>query len=271
MDPDEGLALAASAIISLAFVIRWYGGLIRVTTLGGGRAARWLLAMLPVACLAGLQFFLVQYAAHEVREDPRYDFLFLAGGGAWLALSTQAAKLAGLSARDDAIEARNPAALIALCGWWIGVMSCYCAANIGEGPTIWTTFVPAGAASLTLLILWIVFACLTRGWEAIVIDRDVASAWRLAGLLVGCGVVLGGAVAGDWHSWEGTWWDFLVQGWPVVVMFAVAAWLEIAWRPRPVRSDSPIVLCGIVPGLAFIAFGGIWVVLSRTALGMGGN
>jgi hypothetical protein len=271
LDADEGLTLFVSVIISIVFIVRWYGSLLTVTALPGGRAVRVLVAVLPIGCLAGLQFFLVNYAAHEVREDAQYDVLFLAGGGAWIALSTESAKLAGLSARDDVIEARNPAALVALCGWWIGMMICYSAANIGEGPTIWTTFIPAGAASAAMLMMWLVLAAFTGLSEAIAVDRDVASGVRLAGFFVGSGVILGSAVAGDWESWEGTWHDFLVQCWPVGVLLAAALVPQIIWRPTPARPNQPVGLKGVIPATAFVACAAAWVAFSRLILGMGGH
>lgn len=271
LDADEGLALVVSVALTIVFIVRWYGPLLTVTPLAGGWAWRLVLGALPVPCLIGLQFILIHYAAHEVREQGEYDVLFIAGGVAWLCLATASFGLMGVIARDDAIESRNPVAIVAVSGAWLGVMICYGAANIGEGPTVWTTFVPAAAATASLMALWMLLTATTGISEAITVDRDIASGMRLGGFMIAGGFVLGNAVAGDWHSWDGTWHDFIVQGWPVVVLAIAAGVLQITWRPTSERPVHPVGLRGLVPALLMICCAVGWILLSRRALGMGGT
>jgi hypothetical protein len=204
LDGDEFLALVVASIVGGAAALRWYAALITVTRRAASPVHRFILALAPLACLAIVQGVLACCAAHEVKQAAEYDFLFVAGGAAWLGATTLGLPLADVCPRDDAIESRNPAGVISLCGAWIGVTLCYAGGNIGEGPTIWTTFVPAAAATAALLFLWLLLAVATGVSENIAIDRDAASALRLAGFLIAAGLVLGRAVAGDFQSWEAT-------------------------------------------------------------------
>lgn len=261
MDGDEILALIVSAGVALAATVRWYGGLTTITALGGGRTRRAWLATVPVASLISVQVVLGRWAAHEVREQPEYDLLFLLGGAAWLGLAGWSLPMVGLIARDDAIENRNPAGAIALCGTWIGVMLCYAGGNVGEGPTIWTTFGPAALASVALLLAWLVLEFLTHISEAIAVERDPASGVRLAGFLIASGFVLGRAVAGDWVSTDDTIHDFIVLGWPVVLFLLSAVILQFIWRPTPERPRQPVVAHGVVPSVALVLIAASYVLL----------
>ena len=84
----------------------------------------------------------------------------------------------------------------------MGVGIVYAFSNIGMGPTIWTTIFPALAATILLVLMWLLIESIGRGVaEAITIDRDVATAFRLAGAMIGCAIILGRAAAGKWVSW----------------------------------------------------------------------
>ena len=271
MDGDEGLAMFAGIVGTVAFVVFWYPGLATVTTLGGGGWVRGWAAVVPVGCLLGLQFFLVRFAAHEVREDPAYDFLFMAGGGAWLGLTMLFMGVAGLSVRDDVIEARNAAAMWAASGALAGMTVLFAGANAGEGPTIWTTYVPAFVGAAVMLLLWLVLEAASGVSEAIAVDRDVASGVRLAGFLLAVGLVLGRACAGDWHSWEGTMQDFVSLGWPAALLLVPAAVFQARWTPSAGCPSHPVVRRGVIPALCLCGGAGAWVVVSTVILHMGGH
>lgn len=253
MDDDEVFTTLAAAVITIVAVIRWYGPLLSLTPLGERRGRRILLGLLPLPLLAGLQWVLVHWAAHEVRDDPRYVGLFLVSGAAWLGMTLCCLPLVGLSARDDVLESRNPAAVVALFGASTGMLLCYAGGNVGEGPTIWTTFGPAALAGLTLFGLWFVLEVLTGGREAIAIDRDVASAARLAGFLVAAGLILGRGVAGDWHSWDNTFSDLLTEGWPAFILMLATCTFHLIWRPSLRRPYAPVFSRGIIPAFFLVA------------------
>lgn len=260
MDGDELLGLWISCGLAVFWACRWYASLIRVRTLASHRAPRSFLALVPIGCIGLVQLALSWGAAHEIKDDPSYDFLFLAGGGALLGLVTACLPIVALSGRDDAIESHNVAAVAAVCGAWIGSTFCYAGGNIGEGPTIWTTFVPAFGAVFVLLLLWFVLERLTHISNAISIDRDLASGVRLAGFLVAAGLILGRSVAGDWHSWESTLRDFYVEGWPVLPLMVIAAAFQFAWRPSPQMPRHRALSRGILPAGGMIAIAVMYVI-----------
>ena len=245
-------ALVVACAIALAGAVRWYGCLLTVTSLARTGWQRVWLGLTPVACLILLQGVLNCCAAHEVREQIEYDLLFLAGGAAWLGISGCAARVMGISPRDDAVESPNAAATAAVCGAWIGSMLCYAGGNIGEGPTIWTTFGPAAMATAGLFVLWLMLELLAGSSEAIVVGRDTASGLRLAGFLMAAGLILGRAVAGDWLDWNGALHDFLAQGWPAAPLTLAAAAFQQMWRPTPQNPQHPAWTRGLLPAGALI-------------------
>lgn len=253
MDGDEVFALLAAAVLAIAAAIRWYGPLVRLPRFGSSRGRRAVLALTPILLIVMLQMSLRRWAAHEVREDPQYDILFLVAGAAWLGLTSWALPLVGFSARDDVMESRNRAALLAVCAALAGSTFCYIGGNIGEGPTIWTTFGPAALATVSLFALWLILEFIGSPRIAITIERDPAAAWRLAGFLVACGLILGRAVAGDWQSWDDTLSDFAHQAWPAGLVLLMALLFQIVWRPDPKRSAQSLPLVGLLPAVGLVA------------------
>jgi len=261
LDGDEVFALLVSAAIALVGAAGWYHSLFSVTHLASPPRHRAILALVPLACLSGLQPILSCCAAHEVREGAQYDVLFLLGGVAWLALTGLMLPFVGLSARDDAIETKNPAAVAAVCGAWVGMTCSYAGGNVGEGPTIWTTFLPAALAGGTLLTAWLIVELFTRVSEAITIDRDTASGVRLAGFLIASGIVLGRAVAGNWLSWEDTLADFLLDGSPVIPLILFAVIFQYRWNPTRDRPLHAVRRRGLLPALIFVAGAAAYVIV----------
>jgi hypothetical protein len=157
MSDDEVLVVVVCAAASLFGFLRWYIPLFRVTTLGGSIFQRLVLIATPIVNLGVLYFVLHHWASHEVKQDFRYIGLFMLAGAFWMFLAVEALlPVFGISVRDDAIEGRNSAALITTCGWLTGIMLCYAGGNIGEGPTIWTTLIPAAWAAMALGIIWVI-------------------------------------------------------------------------------------------------------------------
>ncbi len=68
-------------------------------------------------------------------------------------------------------------------------------------------------------------------------------------------MILGRAVAGNWHSAHQTVSDFLARGWPALILWGIAVLLDVLSRPTPERPAPDRLLFGILPGLLFIAAG----------------
>jgi hypothetical protein len=141
-------------------------------------------------------------------------------------------RLMGIGMRDDAIERRNAAAAVVAVGAMVGQTCCYAGSNIGIGPTIWTTILPAVIASGTLMVLWTGIEITTRVSEVVTIDRHLPSALALGAFLVAAGINLGWAMSGDWDSWQTTMIDFARRGWPAVLLAVAAALAIQIGKPR---------------------------------------
>jgi uncharacterized membrane protein YjfL (UPF0719 family) len=256
---DETFALLAGGILALAGGALYYGPLVSVDSLGRNIGGKLLLAACPVLCLLLLWPVLLYLAAADVRNDLEYLFLFLVVGGAWMSGMTLLMPLLGLSVRDDAIEAGNGAAAVVVCGALLGVTLVFAGANIGEGPTIWTTIQPAFAATVVFLLTWLAVESTVHPSEAITLDRDMASALRLAGLLVACGLVLGRAAAGDWISAPRMYGDLAAHGWPVPVLGAAAIAAHRMLAPTPKNPRPSPGTAGLLPALAFVVAAAAWL------------
>jgi uncharacterized membrane protein YjfL (UPF0719 family) len=252
-DGDEAFFFFVAAIVTIVAAFRWYLPLARVTRFGQRPGVRPLLAITPVVAMLALLVVLVCWSdPKSVQGHPDYILLFLAGGGAWLFVASVASSVLGVSPRDDAIERGNLAAAIACAGALGGATAIYAFANVGAGPTIWTTIAPAIVATAVWLALWFVVELLGRPGEAIALDRDVASALRHAAYLLASGIVLGRAVAGNWTSWQGTWHDFVRQARPVAALAVFAIVAHLVLRPTPTRACRSLPKAGLVPGLVLL-------------------
>jgi hypothetical protein len=217
-------------------------------------------ALILLICLALVTTALVNWADPIVRESPGYILLFLAVAADALAIATAAGSLFGLGAIHDGIRRKCTATLVSMSGLWIGTALASAGANIGRGDTIGTTLGPLAIAVATLLALAALLAIATRRFAAVRLDRDGPAGIRLAGLFIAWGLILGRAAAGDWESILRTWEDFLVYGWPAMVLLIAAVAIELEFRPTVVRPRLPWP-AGVGPAAAYVAIASIWVLL----------
>ena len=237
--------------------------------IGLARAAQWSprsirsgpLVLAPLGCAAGLLMVLMTVASQDVVNDPLYILMYLVMGMGWVGMAHRFAPLAGLSYRFDVLERANPAAGIALAGYLAGTTACFAGGNIGDGPGWWVVVFCAGLATATLMLAWITLGVLGGAAESVTIERDVASGLRLAGLLLGGGLILGRAVAGDWHSLDATIRDFGLVGWPIVPLTFGAILIEMVYRPTAWRRDNAVIAGGVIPALGYVCAGAGYVYL----------
>ncbi len=88
--------------------------------------------------------------------------------------------------------------------------------------------------------------------DKITINRDNSSGIRLAGYLIGCGLILGRAVAGNWISTSETVGSFFKYGWPVIFLLMVALAGEPHYRASRLKVTNVIWLHGILPFLVHL-------------------
>jgi uncharacterized membrane protein YjfL (UPF0719 family) len=261
MSEDEKVICFFSGMVA---VIGWGWFFIRTTYVAqypGRSRGRGVLCAAPLLCAALLFALLELFSAEDVRDDPSYMAFYMLLGAAWLVTSQTPLPLLGLSIRDNVIERGNRAASYAIAGAFFGITLCYAGGNAGNGPGWWVVVFSAALATAALLLLWMVLASLTGLADRIAIDRDEAAGLRAAGFFVGCGLVLGRAVAGDWVSGAATVNEFASLAWPAGLLLVGAAALEREFRPATDRGAASVFSCGLLPGLALAGAGGIVVVL----------
>jgi hypothetical protein len=259
---DESLFFLVAAIGGVVGAWKWYAPLVvaaRSTfTWGAGRAA---LALLPLPSLGVILIILNTLADPQfVVGHLDYIILFLVGGAAWIFWGTRMLVLAGIEPATMALERRNLASLLATAGGMAGIALGYAGSNVGGGPTIWTTLVPAFVATLALFALAGVLELLTDTADAITLDRDAATGLRTGAMWLANGAVLGRAMAGDWSDWSETFATFARLGWPALVITATVAMLNRVARPTPQRPTAPLYMWGVVPAAAIVFAAGLYVV-----------
>jgi hypothetical protein len=241
----EPFAGFVSAVVALITWAPRYGDIFRVNRLAGPRSDRLVLGLAPIACLLFLLLCLEKSAAKAVRESGFYILIYMALGAAVLGVSGQLFSFLGVSARDDVLERRNRAALIAVVGAFAGATFCFTGGNIGEGPGVKVVMVSAGAALTGWFVLWYLVDIFSGRVvsERITVERDTGSGVRLAGLLAANGIILGAAVAGDWIP-NRFLYDFAVSAWPALVLTVVAALVERFSQPRSSVIRSVLTVSG---------------------------
>lgn len=260
MSEDEFLALAVSCVVSL---VAWFGW-IRQTTAAAPRCSRfrhrWPLLLYPALSAAALLGVLRWFSSHDVRSSTLYTGFYLILGAAWVGLAASwFLPLFGLSARDDVIERANPGAAHAIGGALLGVSLCYAGGNIGDGPGWWVVVFAAGLATAAFFLFWALLDRFTGLADTVTIERDPAAGIRLAGIFTGAGLILGRAVAGDWESGFSTLVDFVLVGWPALVLWVAAAVLENQLRPHHEKPRSELFLHGVAPAAAYVGLAAFFV------------
>ena len=257
---DELWFLIVALIGACLGACRWYLTLFRVSSLNRDSKSQVLLHLAPLICLVLLTIVL-QTLADPVYVVGHLDYtlLFLAGGACWIFGASETFALMGVSTLDDAMRRRNPAAAIAVAGGVLGVMFAYSGSNIGNGPTIWTTLVPAFVSTGVLLALWFALELMGSGWEAITLDHDVAAGIRLAAFLVCTGAILGRAMAGDWIDWDSTFSEFVKLAWPAAVLVPLMTLLNRRYAPTPQRPSPESGKCGWTPALLMFGITAVYL------------
>lgn len=260
-DPDEGFFLLGAAVAGVMGTWRWYIALEACWPVTRAVWKRLSITGAAVAGLIGLFFVLTRWADPKtVVGHPDYITLFFVGGAGWACASLELFRWLGVDARDDAVERDNGAAAIAASGGVLGMMVVYTFSNIGSGPTIWTTIVPAVIGSGVLAVLWAILGVVTQAAEAIAIERDMAAGWRMGGFTVAAGLVLGRAMAGDFSSWEATMRDFARLGWPALILTAAVGIMNGLWWASVECPRPPVFRRGFLPagGMCIAALVYVW-------------
>lgn len=253
MSDDESLVTAASVFLGPGLWAYWLFRLWRLPLRKSGHVGRAVMTATLILCGLLIYSVLRTWASFDVVDAPPYLFMYVVLGLAWLRLLENSFAFLGLSVRDDVAERGNRSAALALAGAFVGVTSCYAGGNIGDGPGWWVVVFSAALATGSWLAAWFALAALTPVADAVAIDRDPAAGLRLGAFLAASGLVMGRAVAGDWISTGATVSDFVTASPPVLLLLALATFVEHRARPTAERPHAPVVGFGLVPAAAYVA------------------
>jgi hypothetical protein len=142
-----------------------------------------------------------------------------------------------------------------MAGFVVGTVLCFAGGNIGDGPGWWVVVFCALIATGALGICWWVANLFAPISDHITIDRDPAIGLRVGGYFIGTGLILGRAVAGDWHSLPATMSDFAQRSWPALFLLIVVIATERRARPRFDIYSQNLVFRGVVPALLYLILG----------------
>lgn len=221
--------------------------------------ARWTIRFCLAAMLCFIFFALHKWGAAEVRTSVE-DILFLTGLGAiWLVISKGLFAWMGVGSRDDAVERRNPAALVAICGGIISVALIYAGGQLGEGPSYWNNIFSAGLGTAGLFLLWMLLELGSHVSVSITEERNFASGLRLCGFVLAVGLIFGRAVAGDWQSESATLHDFFRDGWPAIGILFLALVIEWLTRPNAMRPFPSWPRYGLMPAVLYVGLALAWL------------
>lgn len=199
------------------------------------------------------------WAAREVRANGAYILLGIVMGGAYGAISAALISWMGISLRDDALERRNFPAMLAFSAALPGAMLIYIGSNLGEGPSFWNNVFCSALGLITWGIRWLWLELSSGISRSVIEDRDLAAAWRLSGFLIADGLILGRALAGDWHSVGATVQDFVRDGWPAFGVLIIAALIEPLLKPSAKRPLPSWKTCGVPTAVAYVLIAILWV------------
>lgn len=261
-DGDEFFFFVVAIIVAAIQATRWYAPLGFHRGSFRWDAGRIWLGLAPLLPLVVILIILNTLADPQfVVGHLDYILLFLVGGAAWVFVGTRVLAWLGFEQPDLLLEHRNAASLLALLGGMLGIGLAYAGSNIGGGPTIWTTILPAFTATAALLVLGAFLELLTDTADAITIDRDAAMGLRTGALFVANGAILGRAMAGDWSNWPETFSMFARLGWPAIVLTLIVAMLNRWMRPTPQRPTPAVYLLGFVPAVVLLVVAVGYVVM----------
>jgi len=199
------------------------------------------------------------WGAAEIRATVSEVYFLTFVAAVWLIIAAKLFPWMGLSLRDDAVERKNLSALVALCGAVLALGIIYAGANIGEGPSFTNNFFCDVIGFVSFFLLWLFLELFGKVCRSITEDRDLATGLRTCGLFFAVGLIIGRALAGDWHSEEATVRDFIRDGWPATMLLVLAVIVELIARPNRRRPIPAWPVYGLLPAALYISLTAVWL------------
>jgi uncharacterized membrane protein YjfL (UPF0719 family) len=223
------------------------------------RGTHWPFYLCAVAALTFVAVTLEFWGAAEIRATVSEVFFLTFVAAVWLIVAAKLFPWLGLSLRDDAVERKNYSALIALCGAVLALGIIYAGANVGEGPSFTNNFFCDAIGTASFFLLWFILELVGKVSRSITEDRDLATGLRTCGLFLAFGLIIGRALAGDWHSEEATVRDFIRDAWPAAVLLVLALIVESIARPNRRQPIPSWPFYGLLPAAIYILLAAVWL------------
>lgn len=238
MSFSELMVFIFSGYISIRRMINWYGKLPGIGPVRRDKTTKYVMALLPLVSLFIIVYTLKVLASFDVVNDLFYIIFYVLLGYAWTFLGMSAVFFFfDISWLDDVLYLSNRAALFPVAGAFLGLVTIYSGANIGDGPGWWCVIFAGGLGMISWFLLGRLVNSFTQVFERITVDRDVYCGIRFGAYLLASGIILARASAGDWTSFYHTVVEFLV-GWPVLLLTALAILVERYYIRKAKLSES---------------------------------
>ncbi len=238
MSFSELMVFIFSGYISIRRMINWYGKLPGIGPVRRDKTTKYVMALLPLVSLFIIVYTLKVLASFDVVNDLFYIIFYVLLGYAWTFLGMSAVFFFfDISWLDDVLYLSNRAALFPVAGAFLGLVTIYSGANIGDGPGWWCVIFAGGLGMISWFLLGRLVNSFTQVFERITVDRDVYCGIRFGAYLLASGIILARASAGDWTSFYHTVVEFLV-GWPVLLLTALAILVERYYVRKAKLSES---------------------------------
>lgn len=258
----ELIVFVLSCYLSYRFLLSWYRPLFSVWPPDRAGTTQFVLQALPPVGFGIILFTLRVLASFDVVGDFFYLLLYILLGFAWIYAGLGLMmRCFDLSWQDDALHLANRAALFPVVSGFLALTLIYSGANIGDGPGWWCVVFAGGLGVAAWLALGFGIGKLTGVFEQITIDRDRACGLRFGGYLLASGLMLARASAGDWTSLYDTVLEFIVGGWPVLLLALLAFGVEWLFSARKGNSAVPSVVGSAALAALYVAMAVIGVML----------
>jgi hypothetical protein len=226
MDFTELVILIFSGYHTVKNMRDWYRRLPGIGPVRRDKTIKYVLGLLPVVSFFIIIYTLKVLASFDVVNDLLYIIFYVLLGYAWAFLGMKAVFIFfDISWIDDVLNLNNKAALYAVSGAFIGLVTIYSGTNIGDGPGWWCVIFAGGLGLISWVLLARLINSFAQVFERITTDRDIYCGVRFGAYLLASGIILARASAGDWTSFYSTIIEFLV-GWPVLPLTALAIIIE---------------------------------------------
>lgn len=235
MSASEFFILLVAGTAAGFFLYRWYRFTARNIEVRPALFIRISLGLMPVLSSVIILYTLNNLASFDVVGG--WVLFYWIIGIMWLygAVGLMFAFF-DISWIDDALNAGNKAAALAVIGGGLSVTFIYAGANVGDGPGWFCVFQAGGLGIVAFIVLGIIANLITKCFIRITSDRDIYCGARTGAYFIGSGVILGRACAGDWTSYAQTVREF-GDGWPVLILTAAFILTELFFTNMDKRND----------------------------------